>query len=72
MIRSLEYIGEAASKVSPACRDAHPALPWREMIGMRHRLIHGYGEVRLDIVWDIAQQRLPQLIVALKPLVPPE
>jgi len=72
VIRSLEVIGEAAAKVSPSFRDAHPALPWREMIGMRHRLIHGYGEVQLDIVWDVIQQRLPQLIEALKRLIPPE
>ncbi len=70
VIRSLEVIGEAASKVSPGFRDTHPTLPWREMIAMRHRLIHGYGEVRLDIVWDVVQERLPQLIDTLEHLIP--
>ena len=50
VIRSLEVIGEAAGKISPALRAAQPDIPWREIIGMRHRLIHGYDEVRLDVV----------------------
>jgi uncharacterized protein with HEPN domain len=40
-IRSLEIIGEAAGKVSATARAAHPEIPWREITGMRHRLIHG-------------------------------
>jgi uncharacterized protein with HEPN domain len=47
VIRSLEIIGEAAGKVSPAFRETQSAIPWREITGMRHRLIHGYAEVRL-------------------------
>nr|WP_294536215.1 HepT-like ribonuclease domain-containing protein [uncultured Rhodoblastus sp.] len=39
---------------------------------MRHRLIHAYADIRLDIVWDVVQKRLPQLIERLEPLVPPE
>ena len=69
VIRSLEVIGEAAAKVSVGCRDAHPHLPWREMIGMRHRLIHGYKQVRMEIVWSVVEDQLPAL---LEPLVPPE
>ena len=48
IIRSLEVIGEAAGKVSPTTQASHPEIPWREITGMRHRLIHGYAEVRLD------------------------
>ena len=72
MIRSLEVIGEAAGKVSPATQAAHPEIPWREINGMRHRLIHGYAEVRLDLVWSVAQERLGPLIAALEPLIPDE
>ena len=50
VIRSLDVLGEAAGKVSTAACSAHPDIPWREITGMRHRLIHGYGEVRLDLV----------------------
>jgi len=47
-------IAEAAGKVSVATRTAHSEIPWREIMGMRHRLIHGYADVRLDLVWVVA------------------
>jgi uncharacterized protein with HEPN domain len=72
VIRSLEVIGEAASKVSDATKQANLAIPWRDIVGMRHRLIHGYGEVRLEIVWAVATERLPSLIEALRLLLPDE
>jgi len=49
-IRSLEVLGEAAGKVSATIQRSHPEIPWCEITGMRHRLIHAYGEVRLDLV----------------------
>lgn len=72
VIRSLEVIGEAAGKVSSATQAAHPDIPWRDIIGMRHRLIHGYAEVRLDLIWMVTQERLGPLIAALVPLIPGE
>jgi uncharacterized protein with HEPN domain len=42
------------------------------MTGMRHRLVHGYGDVRLDIVWSVTKEMLPGLIVKLQPLIPPK
>jgi uncharacterized protein with HEPN domain len=72
VIRKLEIIGEAAGRVSKVFRAAHPNIPWREMTGLRHRLIHGYGDVRLDIVWRVATEKLPGLIDTLRPLVPPK
>ena len=72
VIRALEIVGEAAAKVSAGFRAGHPEIPWREMTGMRHRLIHGYAEVRLDLVWTVARERLPPLIATLEPLVPPD
>ena len=72
VIRSLEVLGEAAGKVSrPSCA-ALPQLPWREMTGLRHRLIHGYAEVRLDLVWRVATERLGPLVALLEALLPPE
>ena len=53
VIRSLEIIGEAANNLSPSCKTAHPDLPWRDMVNMRHRLVHAYDAVRLDVVWDV-------------------
>jgi len=72
VIRSLEVIGEAAGKVSETFRSAHPEIPWQKIRGMRHRLIHGYSEVELDIVWDVVRNYLPKLIVSLRTVVPPE
>ncbi len=72
VIRSLEVMGEAAGKVSPAMRAAHPEIPWRDITAMRHRLIHGYGDVRLDLVWIVARDRLEPLIAELSALVPRE
>jgi uncharacterized protein with HEPN domain len=71
VIRKLEVMGEAAGKVSKPFCAAHPEIPWSEMTGLRHRLIHGYDDVRLDIVWRVAKQVLPGLIDVLRPLIPP-
>lgn len=70
VIRSLEVIGEAAGKLSQPFQAAHPEIPWREITGMRHRLIHGYAEVRLDVVWRTVHEHLPPLLAALAPLLP--
>jgi uncharacterized protein with HEPN domain len=71
VVRKLEVLGEAAGKVSKSFCAAH-ADPWREMTGLRHRLNHGYGDVRLDIVWRVVTATLPGLIAILRPLLPPE
>lgn len=70
--KALETIGESAARISEPTRTAHPEIPWREIIGMRHRLVHDYFEVDRDKVWDTVQNDLPSLIAALEPLVPPE
>ncbi|MFN7000174.1 HepT-like ribonuclease domain-containing protein [Elioraea tepidiphila] len=44
-------------------------MPWREITGMRHRLIHGHAEVRIDLVWSVVRDRLPALDAVLAPLV---
>ena len=61
VIRQLEIIGEAANSVSPAFRDRFLDIPWGKMTGLRNRLIHGYFDVDLDIVWSIVQDDLPVL-----------
>ena len=60
LTRLLEIVGEAANRVSDDTLRQHPAIPWRQIIGLRHRLIHGYDEVDLDILWDIVQYDLPR------------
>ena len=60
-VRSLEVIGEATKRVSDAFRSEHPQIEWRAMAGMRDRLIHGYFGVDYEIVWDVVQNRIPEL-----------
>ena len=60
-VRSLEIIGEAATKIPDDVRAQHPAVEWRAMAGMRDRLIHGYFGVDYDLVWDVVQRRIPEM-----------
>lgn len=69
--REVEIIGEAARKVSPACRDAHPEIPWRKIIGQRHKLAHEYGEIQEEVIWRVATVHVPELIAHLRALLPP-
>ena len=72
VIRPLEIIGEAARRVSQETREAHPEVPWEQMIGMRNRLIHEYFRVHLGTVWETVHTDLPSLIALVEPLIPPE
>jgi len=66
LVRLLEIIGEAARSVPPEFRDAHPELPWKKMVGIRDRLIHGYYDVNLDVVWETVTEDLRALIGQLE------
>jgi uncharacterized protein with HEPN domain len=68
-VRLLEVIGEAARGVSPAFRNSHPDLPWKNMVGMRDRLIHGYYDINLDVVWKTVTEDLPPLISQLEEII---
>ena len=59
VIRNLEVIGEAAKNISEEFRNKHPNLPWREMAGMRDKLIHGYFDVMYSIIWVTVKNDLP-------------
>lgn len=64
--RFIEVLGEAAGKVSQATRDQAATIPWRGIIGMRNRLVHGYASVDHDIIWDVVTDDLPRLISDLE------
>jgi uncharacterized protein with HEPN domain len=69
LVRLLEVVGEAASRVSEATRESCPGIPWGQIIGLRNRLVHGYDEVDFDILWDIVKYDLPPLINELKQIL---
>ena len=61
-VRSIEIIGEATKQVPESLRKQYPQIPWRDMAGMRDRLIHSYFGVDYEIVWDVAANKAPGLI----------
>jgi len=69
--RQLEIIGEAAHHVTVEFQQAHSEISWRSIIGLRNILIHEYGDVRIDRVWMVATDHIPELINQLTPLIPP-
>lgn len=72
VMHHIRIIGEAAGKVSAAIRERHPEIPWADVAGMRHRIVHNYYEINTDILWTVATERLPDLIAALETFTPPE
>lgn len=71
VMRCLEIIGEAAGRVSRERRATIASVPWSSVIGMRHKLVHDYDQIRIDRVWRTVMDDLPQLAGALRPLIPP-
>lgn len=68
----VEIIGEAARQVPEEMRARHPDVPWRQIVGMRNRLIHGYSSVDLNLLFDTVTEDLPALIEALERIIQSE
>jgi len=66
VVKALEIIGEAAAKVSGQTAAAAPRIPWQDIVGMRHRLILGYFDIDVEIVWNTVRLDLPPLLEALE------
>ena len=61
VLRALEIIGEATKKLSKELKARYPKIPWRDIAGMRDKLIHEYFGVKLELVWETIKDRLPEL-----------
>ena len=66
LIRELEILGEAAGRLSLEFVSSHPEIPWREITGLRHKLIHDYFSVDLGIVWTTATTNVPEVAPLLR------
>jgi uncharacterized protein with HEPN domain len=69
MVRAIEVVGEAASRVTNETKTAAPNVPWAAIVGMRNRLIHGYFDIDADVIWKTATEEIPALLRTLKALL---
>ena len=70
VLHAIAIIGEASNRLSPELRAHHPEIPWGEITGTRNRIIHGYDQILLDVIWDIATDKIARVLAELEPLVP--
>ena len=66
LVRLVEIVGEAANRLSIEDQSQYPSIPWRDIVGMRNRLVHGYDAVDVEVLWDTVQVDLPQVIEELE------
>ena len=71
LIHLVQIIGEAGRRVSPDFAEQHPDIPWQEIVGMRHKVVHDYLDVNYDIVWTVVTEELPTLVRELEKILPP-
>jgi uncharacterized protein with HEPN domain len=69
VIRKLEIIGEAAKNIPKNITEKYSSVPWKEMAGMRDKLIHFYFGVNLKLVWQTIKHRIPQLKLSIKQIL---
>ena len=72
LVHALQIVGEAASKVTAETRGRHPEIPWSMIIGMRHRLVHAYFDINLDILWTTAAEAAPALLAKVQRILGPD
>jgi len=60
-LRNLQIIAESTQHLSPATKDRHPEIPWREIAGFRNKVTHDYFDINLEVIWDVIERFLPPL-----------
>jgi len=72
IIRLFEILGEAANNITKDFQTKHPSIPWSDIIAMRHRLIHGYNDINMEIIWNTVKVDAPIIVVELESLLETE
>jgi uncharacterized protein with HEPN domain len=72
VVRNLEIIGEAIKNISEELKEKYSRVPWKDLAGVRDKLIHHYFGVNLDIVWNIVKEELPEIILQLEAILKAE
>lgn len=70
ILYQITIIGEATKRLSDRMRQQNPEIPWRSLAGMRDVIVHEYDQIDLNVVWDVVQNKIPELLKPLKPLLP--
>ena len=72
ILRAVETVGRAASRVGADTKEAHPGIPWADIVEMQHCFMDENFNIELKQLWDTAEKDIPRLIPHLERLVPPE
>jgi uncharacterized protein with HEPN domain len=72
LVHLIQTLGESARRVSDQTKGKHPQIPFRQIVGMRHKVVHDYMDVDLDVVFSVVIEDLPSLIAELEKIVPME
>lgn len=70
MLYSITLLGEIVKRLSSEFRSQHPAIKWRQIAGMRDKLIHDYQDVEIPRIWQVSQVDIPELLDYIQPLLP--
>ncbi len=69
VIRNIEIIGEAVKLLSPKIKEKYNNIPWKDIAGIRDKLIHFYFGINLDIVWDVAKNKVLEIEKSIKEIL---
>lgn len=70
VLYEIAIIGEIVKRLSPEFRQNYPEIPWKQMAGMRDKLVHDYNKVDLNLTWEVTQSSIPELLKFVLPLLP--
>ncbi len=72
ILYEIAILGEIVKRLSPEFRENNPEIQWKQIAGMRDKLVHDYNQVDLNLAWQVTQSQIPQLLEFVLPLLPQE